>query len=260
MSTVRNLTERDQIKEAELRTRKAESLVLMAGGIAHDFNNLFQALQGNLEVAGMRAQGNPFLTEPLNRALGALNRAVSLSWKMLDFSGHGLVQPLQLSLEGWLPAYVETLRLEFLPTFHLQLACEPAPPIKGDRSKLEQVLKAILGNALEAAGTSASQVRLRLFVDFGADRPGPESPGVWPLRRPQVPATVCLEIADDGPGVPPEQLDLICDPFYTTREPGRGLGLAAAVGILTAHRAGLHIFNGEGGGLTLRLHFPPGGA
>lgn len=248
------------ILESELRARKAESLVLMAGGIAHDFNNLFQSLQGNLEVVGMRAQGNPFLTEPLNRALGALNRAVSLSWKMLDFSGHGFVQPLQLSLETWLPAYVETLRLEFPPAFDLQLACEPAPPIKGDRSKLEQVLKAILDNALEAAATSASQIRLRLFVDFGADRPGPESPGVWPLRRPQVPATVCLEIADDGPGVPPEHLDLICDPFFTTRDPGRGLGLPAAVGILTAHRAGLHILNREGGGLVLRLHFPPGGA
>jgi len=96
-------------------------------------------------------------------------------------------------------------------------------------------------------------------VDYGGDRPGPNSPGIWPLRGAVVPATVCLEIADVGPGVPLEKLGLICDPFYTTKDPGRGLGLPVVVGILTAHRAGLHIFNGEGGGLILRMHFPPGG-
>jgi PAS domain S-box-containing protein len=245
---------------SELRARKAESLVLMAGGIAHDFNNLFQSIQGNLEVAGMRAQGSSFLTEPLNRAMGALNRAVSLSWKMLDFSGHGFVQLESFNLETWLPAYLSVLRLEFPPAFHLHLACDPVPVIKGDRSKLEQVVKAILDNALEASPTSAGHVHMRLFVDFGGDRPGPDSPGIWPLKRPELPATVCLDIADDGPGVPQDKLDLICDPFYSSKATGRGLGLPAAVGILTAHQAGLHVFNGEGRGLVLRLHFPPSGA
>ncbi len=260
LAVVRDLTERGQVLEAELRARKAESLVLMAGGIAHDFNNLFQAIQGNLEIASMRAKGNGPFTQPLNQALVALNRAVSLSWKMLDFSGHGLMQMLPMNLEAWLPAYVDTLRLEFPPTFALEAVCEPVPPVLADRSKLEQVLKALLDNAQEAAQAPTSRVRLRLYVDFRADWPGPDSPGTWPLQRPELPATVCLELADDGPGVPSEKLDLVCDPFYTTRQPGRGLGLAAAVGILSAHRAGFHLFNGEDGGLVLRMHFPPGHA
>ena len=248
------------LQASEIRTRKAESLVLMAGGIAHDFNNLFQAIQGNLEIAGLRARGDHGLVQPLQRAMEVLNRAISLSWKMLDFSGHFIVKLENLDLEHWLPAYLATVRLEFPETFTLDLSCEPVPVIRGDRLKLEQAVKALLENALEAAPTQTGRVRLRLFVDFGEDRPGPDSPGIWPLRRPELPATICLELADDGPGVPSGKLDVICDPFYTSREPGRGLGLPVAVGILSAHRAGFHIFNGAGEGLVLRIHVPPSGA
>ena len=244
------------MQENELRARKAESLVLMAGGIAHDFNNLFQAIQGNLEIIWMRAKGVPPIAEPLSRAQGALNRAVSLSWKMLDFSGHGFVQLESLDLENWLPAYLATLQLDLPPTFHLDLACGPVPRVLADRSKLEQMLKAIVDNSREAAGPRGS-LRLRLHVDFGEDQARPGEAGIWPLRRPGLPATVCLEIGDDGPGVPEEKLHLICDPFYTTKEPGRGLGLSVVLGLLRAHRAGLHILNGAGKGLILRIHFPP---
>ena len=256
LAVVRDLSEREQVQENELRARKAESLVLMAGGIAHDFNNLFQAIQGNLEIIWMRAKGVPPIAEPLSRAQGALNRAVSLSWKMLDFSGHGFVQLESLDLENWLPAYLATLQLDLPPTFHLDLACGPVPRVLADRSKLEQMLKAIVDNSREAAGPRGS-LRLRLHVDFGEDQARPGEAGIWPLRRPGLPATVCLEIGDDGPGVPEEKLHLICDPFYTTKEPGRGLGLSVVLGLLRAHRAGLHILNGAGKGLILRIHFPP---
>jgi signal transduction histidine kinase len=189
-----------------------------------------------------------------------LRKAIGLSWKMLDFSGRGLMRTERVDLETWLPSFLATVHPNLPATFKLDLRCEPVPFIKADRSKLEQVLKAVLDNALEAAGPQGGAVRVRLRVDFGEDRSGPGSPGVWPLERPEFPATVCLEIADDGPGVPAGNLGLICDPFYTTQELGRGLGLAAAVGILSAHRAGLHLLNGPEKGLILRMHFPPGGA
>jgi PAS domain S-box-containing protein len=245
------------LRESELRTRKAESLVLMAGGIAHDFNNLFQALSGNLEIAAMRTEGNDALTQAIHRAQAVLHRAVSLSWKMLDFSGHGFLHMEPLDLESWLPEQLALFQRACPPGFHLDLACEAVPRILADRSKLEQMLKAILDNAQEAAGDRGGRARLRLSVDFGGDRPRPGQADLWPLERPDCPATICLEIADDGPGVPPERLGLICDPFYSTKAPGRGLGLPASLGILRTHRAGLHILNGAGKGLILRLHFPP---
>jgi len=259
LAVARDLSDREQLQESELRTRKAESLVLMAGSIAHDFNNLFQGVLGFLEMAGMNAGGDPAIIGPLDRAEEALRQAIGLSWKMLDFSGRGLVQAQRLDLETWLPSCLADLHLDLPSTFRLDLHCETVPLIQGDQPKLEQVVRAMVDNAREAASALGGRVRLHLRVDYGVDHPGPDSPGIWPLPRPEVPATVSLEIADDGPGIPPGNLSLVCDPFYTTKELGRGLGLAAAVGILRAHRAGLHLFNQEGGGLVLRIHFPPSG-
>jgi signal transduction histidine kinase len=258
IGTIQDISEKKRSEETFQRTQKLDSLGVLAGGIAHDFNNLFQVIQGNMEIIWMRAKGVPPIAEPLSRAQSALNRAVSLSWKMLDFSGHGFVQLESLDLENWLPAYLATLQLELPSTFHLDLTCEPVPRVVADRSKLEQMVKAIVDNSHEAAHPRGGGMRLRLHADFGEDQPRPGESGIWPLKRPAVPATVCLEIADDGPGVPPERLHLICDPFYTTKEPGRGLGLPVVMGLLRAHRAGLHILNGDGKGLILRIHFPPG--
>jgi len=260
LTVVRDLTERERIMEADSRARKAESLVLMAGSIAHDFNNIFQGVLGFLEVAKLRAEQNPDVRQLLGRAEGSLRKAIGLSWKMLDFSGRALVRPERLDLEGWLPAFAATLQLDLPDTCHLDVSCEPLPYILGDRARLEEVLLALVANAREAADPLPGRVRLRLHTDFGADRPDPASPGIWPLSRPKLPATVCLEVSDEGPGVPAAILDRICDPFFTTHQLGRGLGLPSVMGILQAHHAGLHIFNGERGGLVVRMHFPPGGA
>jgi PAS domain S-box-containing protein len=260
LALVRDLTGQEQAIQADLRARKAESLVLMAGSIAHDFNNIFQGVLGFLEVAKLRAEQNPDVRQLLGRAEGSLRKAIGLSWKMLDFSGRALVKQDRLDLEAWLPAFAATLQLDLASTCLLEVSCEPTPYIMGDRLRLEEVLQALVANAREAAEPMPGRARLRLHTDFGADRPDSASPGIWPLPRPEFPATVCLEVSDEGPGVPAAILDRICDPFFTTHQLGRGLGLPSVMGILQAHRAGLHIFNGERGGLVIRMHFPPGGA
>ncbi len=260
LAMVRDLTERERARATELRAQKAESLVLMAGSIAHDFNNIFQGVLGFLEIAAIQAEEHADLRQVLDRAEVSLRKAIELSWKMLDFSGRAMVKRERLDLNAWLPAHVAVLRLDLPPTLQLDLGCATVPPIEGDQTRLEEVVEAIVANAREAAGPLEGRVRLRLRMAFREDHSGPESEGVWPLARPDLPTTVCLELQDEGPGVPPAILDRICDPFFTTKELGRGLGLASVVGILRAHHAGLHIFNGGQGGLVLRIHFPPSGA
>jgi PAS domain S-box-containing protein len=259
LAVVLDLSQRELVEESLHRARKAESLVLMAGGIAHDFNNLFQAILGYLEIANAKAGENPSLQTTLDRAVETLHKAIALSWKMLDFSGRSFLKLDRLDLATWLPVYLGTLQEGLPPSIQLDVSCESVPIIQGDPSKLEQVVKALVDNACEALMSQGGQIRLRLHTDFGEDRYKPGDGSVWPLGRPDGPTTVCLEMADDGPGVSPEHLERISEPFYTTKELGRGLGLAATAGILRAHRAGLHILNGTPRGFILRMHFPPSG-
>ncbi len=259
IGTHTDITERRLLEEAEARAMKAESLVLMAGSIAHDFNNLFQALQSSLDLAELKAAGSPGVPPALDMARGILRRAVNLSWRMLDFSGRAMARleplDLELALMQWAPELARGLDD---PT-RLRLDLHPVGRIQADPIQLHRVVALIMENAREAMGTGGSPegvIRWRLFEDEGSDRPGSQSPGIWPLDPPAGPRTVCLEIADEGPGVEPKLLPRIFDPFFTTKELGRGLGLASVHGLLKAHGAGLHVFPGAERGLTLRLHFP----
>ena len=256
LAMVRDLSEREQAQTAELRARKAESLVLMAGGVAHDFNNLFQALQGFLDLAWLQARADERIQNSVRLAQGVLQRAVSLSWKMLDFSRGGLFRMEEVDLGAVLQGLQPALQEKLGGTHCLELDIEPTPRVSLQMEKLKQVLEAMLENAVEAMGDTPGRVFIRLYVAFGDERRQPQS-GLWPLALPDLPASVCLEIADEGPGVPAEILERICDPFFTTKAPGRGLGLAATVGLLASHRAGFHLFTGPSGGLVLRCHFPP---
>lgn len=253
-------TDRHLLDEAEARAAKAESLVLMAGSIAHDFNNLFQGLQSCLDLAELGSEQEE-VRKPLALGREVLRRAIALSWKMLDFSGHAVARltPLDLGaqLDRWLPA----LAAQAGGPDRLHLQAEVVPRILGDPTQLEKVVLALVENAREALPPASGEpVSLRLYVDYGEDRPGPAAPGIWALAPPDGPATVCLEVADEGPGASPEVLVRMFDPFFTTKELGRGLGLASVLGLLKAHQAGLHVLPGKDRGLLVRMHFPPAGA
>jgi len=256
LAMVRDLSEQELAQETKLQARKAESLVLMAGGVAHDFNNLFQALQGFLDLAWLQARGDERIQNSVHLAQGVLQRAVNLSWKMLDFSRGGLFRMEEVDLGAVLQGLRPALQEKLGGTHRLELEIEPTPRVSLQVEKLKQVLEAMLENSTEAMGDKPGRILMRLHVAFGVERRHPQS-GVWPLALPELPASVCLEIADEGPGVPVDILERICDPFFTTKAPGRGLGLAATVGLLASHRAGFHLFNGPSGGLVLRCHFPP---
>jgi len=252
IGTERRLAEAEdslrQTREDLARARKMESLGLMAGGIAHDFNNLFQGIQGNLELALMRVP--EAAGAPLARALKILDKASLLTHRMLEFSGRGFRASEPLALNPLVQECLRPLteagegRIRFTGQ-------EGLPGIEGDGKQLAQVISGLLLNAAEALGPGGGiEVRTEL------KRAGEETRGVW-INPPPDAAAVCLSVEDDGSGMGPEVMERAFDPFFTTRRPGRGLGLSAALGILRAHGAGLWVDSVVGRGTCFRIHFAP---
>jgi len=234
-----------------VRARKMESLGLMAGGIAHDFNNLFQALQGNLELAMFRAPDDT-LRAPLDRAMRILERASQLTQRMLDYSGRSFRSSEALALN---PLVQDCLRgFPDLDGHRIEFTGQDGlPELDGDGKQLAQVVTALLQNARESLGGPGL---IRVSTELKrADAEA--SPGLWIHPPPDGAAAICLTVADAGSGMSPEVLERAFDPFFTTRKPGRGLGLSAALGILKTHDAGLWVDSTPGHGSVFRIHFPP---
>jgi PAS domain S-box-containing protein len=226
-----DLTERARA-EAERRARdasvqqaqKLESLGVMAGGIAHDFNNILGAIIGNAELA------REALTSPptdIDEAVGALDRitssgrrAAELTRQMLAYAGRASLRretvDLRLVIDDILPivraSQSKKVRIEVAPMPQpLWVACDPA--------QLSQVVLNLLTNAAEAIGDDSGTVQLEAVRTI---TPTDASDEPW----------IRLSVIDSGPGIPAEMQSRIFDPFFSTKESGRGLGLSAVRGIV----------------------------
>jgi PAS domain S-box-containing protein len=262
VAILRDSTDLRKAQEAELQARKAESLLLMAGSIAHDFNNLFAALSISMEIVAHGVQAtagagvHPALGAALATARAALDRAIALARKMDEVSGRTRPSLEWVSLEDLLiqgaPDW-EAPRGQRWPLLELGTV----PKVKADPVKLHKAITEIVANAWEAmdeARLAEGQIRMKLFMNEGDEPAGLRD--TWVGERPAGPATICLEIANDGPCPGPEVIARMFDPFFTTRFKGRGLGLALVLGLMQAHRAGIQILPGLDRGLAIRLHFP----
>lgn len=251
---IRDLSNRKRVERAIRWAEKLESLGLMAAGIAHELNNAFQVTRGNLEIALAMSEGSAAITEILAKIGGGVDRATLLAREMLDYSGRTLRGEASLDMRQVVEEGLAFLRdfldskvsLVFVPNKQL-------PAIQGDEGQLMKVLSALVLNAVEAMEGRGGSVVISTEIqelsgkDFAA--------GFWPAPGREG-HFLRLEIRDSGEGIPEKQLERICDPFFTTKGQGRGLGLSAALGILRAHSACLQIISKVGEGTSVRAYLP----
>lgn len=231
--------------------RKLESMGLLAGSVAHDMNNLLQGvfLHGGLARQAISA-GSPALEhldelESTAHALGALAR------RMLDYAGQGKQRSRRVSIDV-LSAEVMGLLGSRLPEgvrLERDLAAEGA--VLGDPVQLGQVIHNLLSNAVEATESTGAGGVIRLSTsrarraDLRARDGEPLSAGEF----------VLVEVRDEGPGVAPEVEGRLFDPFVTSKEGGRGLGLAAVQGLVAAHGGTIEVESSPSGA-CFRLWLP----
>jgi two-component system cell cycle sensor histidine kinase/response regulator CckA len=258
---VQDITERKLHHAARLRlekqiqeAQKLESLGVLAGGIAHDFNNILTAIMGNLNLA--MDQLSPAAPErnELMEATKATRRAADLTKQMLAYSGKGRFVVKSLSLREVVEEMVPMLEVSASKkaVLHFQYAAS-LPFVEVDVSQLQQVIMNLVVNASEALGDRSGTISLTV----GAMECDRTYLSTTYLGEPLGEGTyVFLEVADTGCGIEKERLNRVFDPFYTTKFTGRGLGLAAVLGIVRGHKGAITVYSEVGKGTTFKVLFP----
>lgn len=245
--------ERRRLEAQIQQTQKLESLGILAGGVAHDFNNLLMGILGNASLARHTEPG-PKLEERLADIERAGRRAAELTEQMLAYSGKGSFQVRRLDLsrcvqdlDDWLAGHVsDDARVALDLTFGL-------PAVEGDADQIRQLLKHLITNASEALEDGRGIIRLATWSRYYDAGTLAET-----YLHPRLPAGsyVVLEVSDDGTGMEPSVEERVFDPFFSTKFTGRGLGMAAVLGIVRGHRGAIRIDSTPGEGTRVRVFLP----
>ena len=254
MCTVRDVTVQRDLERRLLQEQKLDSLGVLAGGIAHDFNNIMMIIIGNTEMALDELPPNAPSRAMLAEVDRGARRAAELAHQMLAYSGRSASIFQHIELNAFIKSALPLLR-SALPSPAILLTEMGEEPllVDGDSHQLRQLLLNVVTNACEALHEGRGAVNLRvdrktctaatLHSPFavGAVRPGDYA---------------CLEISDNGQGIAPEHYPRLFDPFFTTKFTGRGLGLAAVLGIVRTHHGVVQVDTLPGEGSAFRFYFP----
>ncbi|NNL66446.1 MAG: PAS domain S-box protein [Myxococcales bacterium] len=248
-----DVTDRRRLEERVQQTQKLESLGVLAGGIAHDFNNLLTGILGNASLVLEQLPADSGAYAMIQEIDHAARRAADLCSQMLSYSGRTTLVMRPLDLTGVVRDILPLLAAPLRGTVVEYDLDERLPPIRGDATQLGQIVLNLLTNALEALGDAPGSIRIRTgtgFVDAATLR---ES-----YLKEELPAGdyVHLEVADSGCGMDLDTQRKLFEPFFTTKFTGRGLGLAAMLGIVRGHGGALILDSAPGEGSTFRVLFP----
>jgi two-component system cell cycle sensor histidine kinase/response regulator CckA len=262
VAVVRDITEKKKLEDEQRRlqdqlrqTQKLESLGLLAGGVAHDFNNLLMGILGNAELAGGSIGGSSAAIGHIRQIEIAARKAADLCRQMLAYSGRGRTLSETVDLNMLIREMAELLKVSIPDGVTLRFdLSDDLLPILGDPSQLSQVVMNLITNAAEAISNGPGTITL-LTRSMYCDREYLRGSYVDDELPPGI--YVYLEVSDTGCGMEEATLNRIFDPFFTTKFTGRGLGLAAVLGIVRGHRGAIRVYSEPGAGTTFKIIIPP---
>ena len=249
--------EQEELEEKFRQAQKLESLGVLAGGIAHDFNNLLMGILGNTELARDDVPAGGPADVSLREIELAAKRAADLCRQMLAYSGKGTLAIEPVNLNELITEIGELLTSSISKKSRLGFnLMQDLPTIEADASQIRQIVMNLIINASEALGEVPGQVILRTkmracdseFLSQSYIEQNLE-PGEY----------VCLEVQDSGFGMDRETRQRIFDPFFTTKFTGRGLGLAAVMGIVRGHHGAIMVDSEPRKGSIFTVLFPVSG-
>jgi len=241
--------------EVSLRQKhKMEAIGLMAGGIAHNFNNNLAIIMGNLQLADLKLDAKTPVREHLEQALIATRRSCELVRQIMAYSRQSTFDKQQISMAEIIAETIKLLR-STMPT-SVDLSCQIPPAlnpvlVQADASRIQEALINLCNNAVHAM-----QEKGRLQIELARRN----------LNQRDIPAHfnctageyLRLRVQDNGCGMQAEVMEKIFDPFYTTKEVGKGtgIGLSTVMGIIHQHQGFIQVDSTPGQGATFDLYFP----
>ena len=253
--TVRKHAEAEQAAlSARLQeVQKLESLGVVVGGVAHDFNNLLVGILGNAEVAQLRAADEDPVQEYLSRIQLAGTRAAELTREMLAYAGRGTFALADSNLSALTHELPQLVSASLSKKAKLREEHGEAVWARVDPSQLRQVVMNLLINASDALEGETGEIALRTGIaDVGQAELQDAILGtdLEPGRF------AFVEVEDSGCGLSPEIREKMFDPFFSTKAQGRGLGLAAVIGIVRWHEGAILVESKPGSGTRIRVMLP----
>ncbi|HCU35276.1 MAG TPA: hypothetical protein DGT21_07365 [Armatimonadetes bacterium] len=247
--------ERGRLEAQIQAAQKLESLGVLAGGIAHDFNNILVGILGNADLAMMDLAPESPVRRRLAGIIEASERAADLTNQMLAYSGKGrfVVERVDITRLVQEMAHLLEVSASKKAVIKYDLSTDQLPPVEADVTQVRQVMVNLVTNASEALvggvgiiaiRTSSMHCNREYLRSTYIDEELPE--GLY----------VVLEVSDTGCGMDSETLEQIFDPFFTTKFTGRGLGLAAVLGIIRGHKGAVKVYSEPAHGTSFRVLLP----
>jgi len=243
-----DITRRRVSEQSYLQAQKMEAIGQLTAGLAHDFNNLLQVVAGNLEVATTTVHDPEATLQSIERAQLASEKASKLTQQLLTFARKQRLEPKRLNLNSLVVEFSDMLVRTLGDNVDLHLDLKPGlPSCTLDATHMEMALLNVLINARDAMPDGG---RVTVATSTMVDSERLERHGLAPGTY------VVICVIDKGQGMPPEVAQRATEPFFTTKGPGTGLGLAMVHGFVQQSHGRLEIDSVPGEGTTIRMIFP----
>lgn len=255
VSISRDITQEREIEKHLRQQQKMNAIGELAGGVSHDFNNILTAILGYVALCMNQVEEDSKMYGYLKEIVKAGDRATKLVRQILTFSRQEEQEFHPLELQPIIEDSVSMVQTTLKGNVTVEQDIDPGcGQINGDTTQLQQVMVNLCTNAGHALGKdepgtlSVSLKQVELLGHKADDQTVDLDPGFY----------ACITVKDTGTGMPPEVMERIFEPYFTTKKKGEGTGFGLSIvhGIVRKHRGTITVDSEEGAGTTFTLYFP----
>ncbi len=249
----RATVEKEKLEIQLRQVHKMEAIGTLTGGIAHDFNNILSLILGYAEMAKDGEQPGANTSQELSKIIAAATRAKDLVRQMLTVSRQMKVERVPISVASMTTEVLTMLRTSMSAGIQLVYDIDPdCKPVLADSTQVRQIIIHLCTNAIHAMEESGGTMEITLQNVFWGEADNRLGTNLEPG------AYVVLRVSDTGCGISPHVMDRIFDPYFTTKEPGKGTGMGLAIvhGIIGDYGGAVTVDSEEGKGTDFAVYFP----